>query len=125
MVMTLWRSIEGKSYENNGMPKDLKINADGLTIGDALKMHAQQIQQNVAGYVVVAGVTAALVFLITGFIDVSNAVYLIKGKTESVDQTVQLLLQERSESFDAILQANQALMEENADLRKQATTVRK
>lgn len=107
------------------MAKELKITGDGLTIREQIEMHAKQIQQNAVGYVVVAGVTAILVFLITGFLDVSNTVYLIKGRTESVDQTVQILLQEKSEAFDALLESNQGLMQENADLRKQVTSVKR
>ncbi len=107
------------------MAKDLKVTGGGLTIREQIEMHAKQIQQNAVGYVVVAGVTAILVFLITGFIDISNLVYRIEGKTESVDQTVQLLLQERSETFNALLESNQSLMKENASLREQISTVKK
>lgn len=109
------------------MGEELKL-TDGkgeLTIVDQIKMHAAQIQQNAVGYVVVAGVTAVLVFLVTGFIDVSNAVSLVRGRTESVDQTVQLLLQQKSEAFDALLQANQMLTQENIELHQQLGSVKK
>lgn len=64
-------------------------------------------------------VGAALAFLLTQFFGLSTVVHEINGKQQQMDETIEMLLDERDETFSTLLELQQQLMEENAALREQ------
>lgn len=64
-------------------------------------------------------VGAALAFLLTQFFGLSTIVHEINGKQQQTDETINMLLDERDQTFSTLLELQQQLTEENKRLREQ------
>lgn len=86
-----------------------------LSISEYIK--GQMAQIAIKGLWILVG--AVLAFLITQFFGLSTIVHELNGKQESIDKTVELILQERNDSFSTLLILQKQITEDNQNLRNQ------
>lgn len=64
-------------------------------------------------------VGAVLAFLLTQFFGLSTIVHEMNGRQTQMDETIDMLLDQRDETFSTLLELQKQLMDENQNLRDQ------
>jgi hypothetical protein len=64
-------------------------------------------------------VFASIGFFVSQWIFAQNVIFEIRGKQDSIENTIDVLLQERTDYLNVLLDQNRMLLEENTELRKQ------
>ena len=67
-------------------------------------------------WILVGGV---IVFVLTELAGMSSLIHELKGKSDKTDQTINLILNDRTQTISTLLELQNQLMTENQNLRKQ------
>lgn len=105
----------------------IKIGGGGAKVQGSLPV-SEYVEGMMAKYAIRALwilVGAVLAFLLTQFFGLSTIVHELNGKQDRFDQTVNLILDERKETYSALLELQKQLMEENQKLRDQINNQKK
>ncbi|MFA6458020.1 MAG: hypothetical protein WCV72_01350 [Patescibacteria group bacterium] len=101
---------------------DLKINDDGQTKVDGSLPVSEYVRGIMSEYAIKALwilVGAVLAFLITQFFGLSTLVHELNGEQQQFDKTIEMLMNERQDSFSILLNLQKNLIDENMKLKEQ------